>query len=240
MDNSTKLIERIKEERVRPIPRWRFTLKDSLVWLSFIACILFGALAFSVILFAIQQADFNLLGHLSHSFFEMLLALMPVAWIIFLVIFLVSAIFSIKNSKKGYKFAPPSLVGFATGLSILLGTLFFISGGADWLENAFASRINVYEGIEERKARVWSEPENGFLSGTIISAGDSLFELKDLKGKAWQVSFQGADVVPAVHIADGEKIKMTGTMTSENTFKAEMIRPWGGFQHRYQGGRNRN
>jgi hypothetical protein len=240
MDNSAKLIERIKEERVKPVPRWRFTLKDSLIWLCFIACTLIGALAFSVILFAIQQADFNFLGHLSHSWFEMMLVLVPLAWIIGLVLFLVFAIFSIKNSKKGYKFAPPALVAIATGLSILIGTLFFISGGAGWLENAFASRIDAYEGIEERKARVWSAPENGFLSGTIISVSDSLFELKDLKGKTWMVSYAGADIVPAVHIMDGEKIKMTGTMTSEDAFKAEMIRPWGGFQHRYQGGRNRN
>ena len=238
MDNSTKLIEKIKGQHMKPIPRWRFTTRDTLIWLSFIFCVLFGALAFSVILFAIQQVDFDITSHLSHSWFEMLLVFVPFFWIISLVILLIIAIISIKNSKKGYKFTSPSLVGFATALSILLGTLFFISGGAGWLENAFATKVSIYEGIEERKAQVWSMPQDGFLSGTIISAGDSIFELKDLKGKSWMVSFKGADIVPAVNVTDGEKIKMTGTMTSDNTFKADMIRPWGGFQRRYHGGRN--
>jgi len=240
MDNSTKLIDKIKEEQVKPIPRWRFTIKDALIWLIFIFCVLFGALAFSVILFAIQQVDFSLPGHLSHSWFELLLGLVPLFWIFSLIIFLILAIFSIKNSKRGYKFTSPALVGFAAALSILIGTLFFISGGAQWLENAFATKVNIYEGIEERKTQVWSMPEDGFLSGTIISVNDSTFELNDLKGKSWQVIYKGADIVPSVSIIDGEKIKLTGEMASENTFKADKIRPWGGFQRRYHGGRGNN
>jgi hypothetical protein len=240
MDNSTKLIDKIKEEQVKPIPRWRFTIKDALIWLIFIFCVLFGALAFSVLLFAIQQVDFDITSHLTHSWFELLLGLVPLFWIISLVIFLVIAILSIKNSKKGYKFTPPSLVGFATALSILTGTLFFISGGAQWLEHAFAMKVNFYESIEERKTQVWSMPEDGFLSGTIISVNDSTFELNDLKGKSWQVIYKGADIVPSVSIIDGEKIKLTGEMASENTFKADKIRPWGGFQRRYHGGRGNN
>ena len=240
MDNSTKLIDKIKEGQVKPIPRWRFTIKDALIWLIFIFCVLFGALAFSVILFAIQQVDFDITGHLSHSWFELLLGLVPLFWIISLIIFLVLAILSIKNSKKGYKFTPPSLIGFATALSILTGTLFFISGGAQWLEHAFAMKVNLYESIEERKTQVWSMPEDGFLSGTIISVNDSTFELNDLKGKSWMVTFKNADIVPSISLADGEKIKLTGEMTSENTFKADKIRPWGGFQRRYQGGRGNN
>jgi hypothetical protein len=240
MDNSTKLIEKIREQQMKPLPRWKYTVKDTFIWLSFIFCVLFGALAFSVILFAIQQLDFDILGHMTHSTFELFLGLVPFIWIVTLIIFLVIAIFSIKNSKKGYRFTSPSLVGFASGLSILLGTLFFISGGAGWLESAFANKVSIYEGIEERKEQVWSMPEDGYLSGTIISTGDSIFELRDLKGKSWMVSFKEADIVPAVHISDGEKIKMMGNMTSANTFKADMIRPWGGFQRRHHGGRNNN
>ena len=240
MDNSNKLIEKIKEGHMKPLPRWRFTLKDTFIWIAFISCVLFGALAFSVILFAIQQVDFNITRHLSHSLFESLLILVPLFWLVSLVILLVIAMISLKNSKKGYRFTLPALIGYSTALSILLGTLFFISGGAGWLENAFASKVNAYEGIEERKSQVWSNPEGGFLSGTIISVSDSVFELRDLQGGSWSIDYAGADIVPAIHIMDGEKIKLTGEMTSDNTFKADMIRPWGGFQRRYHGGRQNN
>jgi hypothetical protein len=240
MDNSVKLIEKIKEQQVKPLSRRRFTARNNIIWLVFIFCVLFGALAFSVILFAIQQVDFDLIGHMSHSRIELILGLVPFFWIISLVVFLVIAMISIKNSKKGYKFTSPSLVGFGTGLSILAGTLFFISGGAQWLEHAFAANVSQYESIQERKTEVWSVPEDGFLSGTILSAGDSTFELDDFNGKSWIVDFKNADIVPSISIIDGEKIKLTGKMTSGNTFKADKIRPWGGFQRRYHGGRNNN
>jgi hypothetical protein len=240
MDNSTKLIEKIKEEQVKPIPKWQFTFKDTFIWLAFIICVLFGALAFSVILFAIQQSDFDLFSHMSHSFLELLLGLVPVIWLLALLLFLVIAILSIKNSKKGYKFTTPAMFGFATALSILLGTLFFITGGAERLENAFASNISSYEGIEERKSQVWSRPADGFLSGTIISVEDTAFELRDFSGKTWKINFNGADIVPAVTISDGEKIKLAGKITNGNSFKAEIIRPWGGLQRRYHGGRGNN
>lgn len=240
MDNSTSLIDKIKAEQVKPISRWRFRLKNQLIWLIFIICALFGALAFSVILFTIQQIDFNIIGHMSHSRKEFLLGLIPFFWIISLIVMLIFSIISIKNSKKGYKFNSPTLVGIGSALSILGGTLFFISGGATWLENAFAVNISQYESLQERKLKVWSMPEEGYLSGVIISAGDTTFELEDFKGRSWTVEYKEADVVPSISIVDGEKIKMTGNMTSSKSFKADIIRPWGGFQRGHHGGRENN
>jgi hypothetical protein len=239
MDNSTNLIEKIKEKQLKPLPRWLYLFKDTMLWILYILSTIFGSLAFSVILFVIQQVDFNIIGHMSHSWFELLLGLVPFLWIISLVICLLISVVSLKNSKKGYKLSALSLVGLATALSILIGTFFFISGGGKWLEDAFATNVSQYESMQERKMKVWSMPEDGSLSGTILSAGDETFELEDFKGKSWMIDYKDADIVPAVVIIDGEKIKMTGNMTSDATFKADKIRPWGGFQHRYHGGREK-
>jgi len=240
MDNSDKLIGKIKEKDLKPLPRWQFLMKDSIMWTLFIFSTLFGALAFSIILYAIQQVDFNLFGHMTHSGYELLLSLVPLIWIIFLIVSIFLIIISIKNSRKGYKFSPLTILGLGTALSILLGTLFFITGGGKWLEHAFAQKITQYDSIEDRKIEVWSVPEDGTLSGKILSVTDESFELEDFKGKLWIVDFSEADLVPAVELIDGEKIKMTGIMLSDNKFKADKIRPWGGFQHRYHGGRKNN
>jgi hypothetical protein len=240
METSDQLIEKIQTRQVRPLPRWRHVFKDTLSWVLFILCALVGSLAFSVILFVIQQVDFDLISHMGHSRFELLLGLVPFFWIIAMVVLLVLAILSIKNSKKGYKFTSLSLIGLSVAFSILLGTLFFISGGGNWLENAFAIQVQTYESVQERKLQVWSDPENGFLSGTIINPGDSTFELRDFKGTSWIISHKGADIVPAVTLEDGEKIKMMGKITSENHFSADMIRPWGGGQRRFHGGWKNN
>ena len=68
MDNASKLIDKIKEENIKNKPRWRFTLKNMTTLIGAILALLFGSLAFSVILFAIQQVDFNIIDQIYHIF----------------------------------------------------------------------------------------------------------------------------------------------------------------------------
>lgn len=235
MKGSEKLIDTIKKQNVQPIPKWRFALKNGLIWGGFLSAVLFGALAFSVILFAIQQTDFNVLNHLSHSKLELFLGLLPFLWIVFLIVFLVIAFFSIRNSKKGYKFTMAKLVGFSAALSILLGTMFFIGGGADQLEEAFALKVSFYESVQEKKVKLWSIPDDGYLSGYIESVNSEYFQLKDFKNKVWKIYYDEAFMPPVVMLEEGEKIKLIGKMKSENEFTADEIRPWGGQWRRMQG-----
>jgi hypothetical protein len=228
MENSIALLEKIRNKKIKPLPAWKFRLKEITVWGLFFLAVLIGALAFSVILFAIQQLDFNLVAHMKHSLAEFLLGLIPFFWIISLIVFLLIALFSIKNSKKGYKFTSLSLLGFCTALGILIGTLFFIGGGARWLENTFATNVSFYESIQERKTKMWTRPQDGHLSGRINGLNAETIELEDFNGKIWKIDIQEADIIPSLELRDGEKIRVIGNMVSENEFKAEKIRPWGG------------
>lgn len=239
MDNSKKIIDKIKSEKIQPIPRWHFVLKNLATWTAFTGAVLFGALAFSVVLFSIQQTDFNLTTHISHSKLEFFLGLLPFFWIISLIAFLVLAIFSIQHSKKGYKFAVTRLVGISTALSILIGTLLFIGGGAAKLENAFAINVSFYESIQEKKAKIWTNPKEGFLSGIIqgVEEDEDLLYVKGFDDNIWEVFFEGAFIPSVVLLEEGEKVKFIGKLTGKQSFQAEEIRPWGGPENRMR--RNR-
>ena len=228
MERSEKLIQTIKEQHIQPVPRWKFTLQNTLIWLSFAVAVLMGALAFSVVLFAIQQTDFNVLSHLSHSRLEMFLGLLPFLWILFLVVFLIIAIYSIQYSKKGYKLTMAKMAGYSAALSILLGTLFFIGGGGHQLEHAFATQVSLYESVQEKKLKLWSMPEDGYLSGEIEKVNPEDFQMKDFSGKTWTIRYEGAFIPPSVLLERGEKVKIVGKMQSDKEFKADEVRPWGG------------
>ena len=105
MNNTDRLLNTIKERNIQPTPRWYFLIKNLLIWLGFALAILLGGLAFSVILFAIQQTDFNVTSHLGHSRLELFLGLLPFAWVFFLIIFLALSIITFRYSPKGYKFS---------------------------------------------------------------------------------------------------------------------------------------
>lgn len=221
-------MEKIREGEINPKPRWQFSMMNSLAWSVFIMAVLFGALAFSVILFAIQQVDFNILSYMGKPAWTMILALVPLFWIVALVVLLIMAIISLMKSKKGYKIPSLTMISTSTVLSMLLGVLFFITGGGKWLEHAFATEINIYQSVEDKKTMLWMMPDEGYLGGTIASVDDNEFELLDFNDHSWEIDMEGADIPPAVSITAGVKVKIIGVKTSEGSFKAEKIRPWGG------------
>lgn len=228
MKPSEKLIQTIKERQIKPAPKWHFTLKNTLLWTSYSMAVLLGALAFSIILFSIQQTDFSVITHLSHSRMELFLGLLPIFWIVWLLICLIVAIYSVQYSKRGYKLTLPRIVGYSSLLSMLLGTLFFISGGAHQLEHAFAVNILPYDSIQEKKIRVWTMPEEGYLCGKIQQVTPENLQLEDFEGRHWTILYNEAFMPPSVMLVKGEIIKVVGEMTKEDQFSATEIRPWGG------------
>lgn len=241
MERSKKIIDKIKKESIKPLPKWFFIVPNILIWLVFIVLIFVGAAAFSVILLSIQQTHFDLVSHMSHSRMELLLGLLPFFWIAVLVIFLVAAIYTFKKSKKGYKFGWPLLLGISTATSIFLGIIFFIGGGSHWLENTFAERVGYYKSIHEKKQKVWMRPEVGFLSGTIQKVDGDIFQLIDFNDKKWDIEYGDTFIPPPVFLEKGERVKLIGEITKTNTFQAKEIRPWEGMkrQRKLMKGRNR-
>lgn len=228
MENSDKLIHTMKNQNLKPIPKWRFSLKGMVIGFTIFISVILGGLAFSIILFSIQQLGFDLITHMSHSKIEFLLGLLPFLWIGILIVFLILGMISIKNSRKGYKFSPSRLLLINSAFSILFGTLFFIGGGAQWLENTFAVKLELYESVNEKKIQMWSLPEEGYLSGTIESIDEKTLLLVDFSKKKWTIDYQQSFIPPSVLLEEGEMIKLKGKMVSSEYFHADEMRPWGG------------
>ena len=240
MSEFNNFLEKIKKEEIKPTPKWKFSLKSLFIWLLYFLFVLIGSISFSVILFAIQQTDFVLLSHTGHSKLELFLAILPFIWIILLVVFVLGSIYAIYNSNKGYKFTFSKIIGFNVGLSILFGTLFFIGGGAQWFENAFAIRSGFYESIQTRKEKIWQNPDKGNIAGTIIKVEDKIIHLKDFDNNTWKVIIDTAFIPPSVFLEKGEKIKIVGKKLSSDKFNAKDVMPWGGKGQREKMKKRRN
>ncbi len=240
MENSEQLIERMKSLNIQPKPAWHFSLKTAFYWFLFLVSVLFGAFAFAIVLFTIQQIDFDLISHMSHSKLEFLMGLAPFFWIVCLIVFLVIAMIGIRNSKKGYKFSYSKIVMFSASFSILVGTISFIGGGGEWLENAFSVRMGLSESVQAKKIKIWSAPENGYLSGTIMEVGDKSIQLADFNEQLWILDIEHANIPLVVIISEGERIKIIGEIISTNNFRADEIRPWGGLGPGKQGLRKKD
>ena len=77
---SNKIIEKIEKEEIKPTPKWRFLLKDSVVYITFIFNILVGALGISISLYLITNNDVIVNQITDLSFIQTLIITIPVFW----------------------------------------------------------------------------------------------------------------------------------------------------------------
>jgi len=226
MKNSQKLLEKIRKQKISQKSRLQFVLKNIFFWTLFTFSIIIGGLSFSVILFAFNQTDFDLISQMADSRIEFFLGLLPFFWIFSCIVFLLVSIFGIRHTKTGYHYSPLLVFGSSIVLSIILGTTLFLSGGAEKMERVFSENIPVYKSIEEKKISRWSMPEKGFLSGKILEKSEAIIIIEDWNGKRWEVDFKNAVIKGRLSFKKDEKIKMIGGISKDNIFIAKQIIPW--------------
>ncbi|MDF1497664.1 MAG: hypothetical protein P1P90_06480 [Patescibacteria group bacterium] len=227
MENSQKLLDKIQKENIEQRKKSEFAAKNIFFWTMFTLSVLIGGLATSVLIFAFGQTEFDLLSHITHSRVELFLGMLPIVWIFFSFVFLAASIALLRKTKKGYKYSPVLVLMGNLIMSLILGTVIYFSGGAVKIESIFAKNVPGYQSVEEKKTAIWSAPEDGFLSGTIISVENEVI-LQDWNGKDWKIDTKDALIRGRVSMRIGEEVKIIGEMSSEGLFKASEIRPWKG------------
>jgi hypothetical protein len=232
MSNAQRLVDRIRSGGLKPRPRWMFVVRAALARLAYAGSAALGALAFSVVLFAIQQAEFNLLKHAAHSRLELFLSLLPLVWLGLLALGLALAAGSARRQPGGYKIPFPRRLLYSLGLSAVLGTGLFVAGGAQVLEYSFAEHVDFYNSLQEKKMRMWSQPDRGYLSGELLETGSVQLRLRAFDGLEWAVRYDSvAFIAPIVRLQPGDTLKILGWQRAEQRFSAREIRPWSGLRH---------
>ena len=144
---SQKLLDKITTEQIKSSPRWHFVLQNYIFWSVFLMFAILGSVAFSIILYAATESDFDLFSF-SGSKVEFLFSALPILWILFLGIFSIISIFGIRHTKTGYRYPLLKILSFNILISIFLGVLFFYTGGAKKIELIFAENITAYQSVE--------------------------------------------------------------------------------------------
>lgn len=233
-DISKKVLKVIREENVKPIPKWHFVLKSSFIWILFGVNLILGVIGTAIIIFLFADNDVVFDASLVSNIWERLLLMIPIAWIILTIIFLLVAYYNFKNTEGGYRFTALKIFALNIVIILILGFVVYITGGARRINNFFTRYIPHYSSTLDTRAMVWMRPEKGYLAGDIVSIEGKNLALLDLNGKTWNVEFSGAQVKPIVDLAVGERIKIIGEMSSENSFVAFEIRPWNGMRRNMQ------
>lgn len=233
---SKRVLEKIKKSDLKPIPKWHFMLKSSFIWGLFVVNLLLGAIGFAVIIYLLVNNDAVWDFSLTKNIIQWILLAIPLVWVVLTVFFLFVAYYNFKHTEGAYKTSVWSKGLINIGIAAFLGLILYTSGFSVKLNRILSDTIPFYSHALDIREAVWMRPQEGFLSGDIVSINEDkrLIELKDLNGNVWSVEYASATVRYWVVLDVGERIKILGTVVAESTFKASEIRPWEGLGRRMQ------
>jgi hypothetical protein len=220
-----KVVDIIKNKKIRPIGRWQFVLKDVFMWALGALALVFSALAFSVMLFLLNNIDLSLSTYIKVSTWHLLLNTLPYFWIFFVSILIFIIYFQVRHTKKGYRY-PLWLIVTASILgSAFLGSGFAVAGLGEKLDEALSYQAPFYQEVINPQMSFWSSPQNGRLLGMVTGVGEGTdVTLIDNNGKLWKVYLDPAK--NAVFIEEYRPARFLGKQVSENEFVAEKVLPF--------------
>ena len=231
--NISKLaMDSINKMAIKPQPKIRFVIKKVIIWLFAILSVLIGSLSFAVTLYLLFDYDLNAFQHLG---INMIFHFLPYFWFLFLGVFIIVGEYYYRKTTLGYRYRLALVLIIYIIITLAVGSMGYAAGLGATIENELAKNMPFYQKYLFNKESIWSQPENGLLSGAIKSVSGKKIILVDFKNDNWEINIEGALIRGRAVIKAGEKIKIIGIKTGNGFFKAQEIRPWQGGQGMGQG-----
>ncbi len=219
-----KVLDAIERQRLVPRPYFVFFAKRSVFWSLTVLSIVLGALSVAVLLFAIS--DYYATGWRTFDNLPLddLILSIPAFWLVSMPLFMASAYYGLRHTRRGYRFRPATIVALCVTASIGLGVLFYFFEAGRLVNDLLAANIASYREQTEVPFDKWSRPDEGFLGGTVETVdGTKSLRLKDFHDKEWLVDISGAVITLDNAIADEGDIAIRGVKTGPSEFRAETI-----------------
>lgn len=221
------VLEKIKEKKIKPKPKWMFSLRDIGFWVIFSISLILGSISTSLIIFILRNNDWDLHSKLGHGLLQFIFITLPYFWLIFLVFFLIISYYNLRKTKSGYKYNPLLIVLINILISMILGSILYICGLGAKLEDSLENKIAPYGKMFYQRHEMWDKPEKGLIGGKIIIFKDNNnFKIVSLEQKEWNIFSEDPIVAPRLVLREGEKVKIIGEKIDEDIFEAEEIRPF--------------
>jgi uncharacterized membrane protein len=225
---AANVIAKIRERKLNPLPKWRFWLKNNLLWFLSGISLLLSSWFLAASFYLTNYGDWQFHSQIAGNWFKFFFISLPYFWLILLVIFIFIFDYNIKHTKKGYRYPLWKVSVFALIASLLLG-FFFFKIGLGQAANDVASRDKeFYSNIANPRVQFWNQPDEGRLAGLVIEKKqkDNIIVV-DIKEKKWELDTSRVKENEQVIIQVGLPIKVLGEKTDRDSFSAVQVMPAG-------------
>lgn len=234
---SEKIVAKIELDRIAPIPKWHFLLKEGVIWTIAVIAVVVGALAVAVSLHLLTVPLDTLPAVSVREELWSKLATIPYLWVGIMGLFLFVAYHNFHHTEGGYRWKTFHLAVLTALVSVVLGMILLGTGLVPSINGYFVRNVPGYTQYGDMRGMIWMRPQEGRLAGRIraINARTNTMTLIDLRNKTWEITYTPETLV-RTDLSRGEQVKVLGKQTGFNTFDAYEFRPWEG-QGMMQGNR---
>lgn len=219
------ILQQIKEKNILPKAKWRFLLKNYLIWLLGLLSLIFGAISTSLIFYMLSDSGYPIGVRFPKSF-EAVFFVIPFFWIICLIVFALSVYYYIKHTKNGYRYSTKVIILLTILFSLFLGILFNIFGLDRRIDDTLGRRAPFYDQVINPQIHYWSNPKAGRLTGLIIDKQNNYsYDLVDRDGKVWIILASDEEYNDKIEV--GRPIRALGKIKEVNVFEIEELIPFG-------------
>ncbi|MBU0597289.1 hypothetical protein KJ641_01675 [Patescibacteria group bacterium] len=226
---SKKIIEKIKDEQIKPNERWKLLMRDYSVWALGGFSILVGGFAVGVSIYLLTDHDWVIYKATERNFWTTALMLIPYFWLIILIIFGIISFYNVRHTKRGYKYQGYLIIMISIIFSLLLGGILFATGLGEKIDEALYTNVKPYRQLIKHRSDMWQTPTKGRIAGKIIEIReDKNIVIVAFGGNEWLIDITDAKRHPAVRIKIDQIIMILGEPIQNDYFIATEILPWMG------------
>lgn len=227
MSISDNVLKTIEEKNTTPVARWKFVIRNIVIWALALVFILIGALAVSTLLHIVHNNDWDIYEYLGKTLFAYITTVFPYLWFFAATLFLTLAYVAVKQTKMGYRYATLVFLAMILLVSVILGTALYMFGVGKYIDEALLRYIPAYTDLPHNELSIWNSPGLGLLSGTITEiVNDDVFVLEDFSHNEWVIIEDDADWRNEGLRTVGSEVKLIGAYENEQVFIAREVRPW--------------
>lgn len=220
------LLNKIKENKMAPLPRWKFILKNYGLWSLGALSLFLASLAMSLIVFLISHENWEIYLESRRHAGEIIFAMVPFFWLFCLGLAIALLYWEIKKTKKGYRYSARFIILLSVLASLLLGLLFYALGLGRKMDDILSRRAPLYEHIMNPGMRFWQDPGEGRLAGMVVSkTDDNNFMVRDMKRVDWHLQLGDRALIPGFELKVDEPALFVGQQNGDASFKAEKVMP---------------
>ncbi len=227
-NTALEVINKIEQDKLAPIARWHFTLKNSSFWSLWAVSVLIGSCAMAATIFTFIHSGWQYRAITHDTFLKFFFDVMPLFWFVSLGVMILFGYYNIRHTSRGYRFSFAMIVIASVVASFIGGTILYTLGIARDIDDIrrplpFGTPISAFE--EQR----WGNADKGLIAGDVqpFVDGTSLVTIRLFSGEDQMVSLLELDEPSRRQIQVGARVRIIGTNTStENLFVACVVLPW--------------